>query len=117
MSERAWRFKSPDVAGYNAKWQLCNNSCNNLAEPLVIKQTSATSMKNIKFPIYLTSSVLAFYSMTPFMPVPYALVATLFLSLNVLIIWMVVRVLKDGVPSQQRFTDTWYEDYDSRANL
>ena len=78
--------------------------------------TNFKAMKNIKFPIYLTSSVLAFYAMTPFMGVPYALVTTLFLSLNVLIIWMVVRVLKDGVPSQHRWTDSWYEDYDSKAS-
>ena len=71
-------------------------------------------MKNIKFPIYLTSSVLAFYAMTPFMPVPYALVATLFLVLNGLTIWMVLRVLKDGEPSKITLKESWYEDYDSK---
>ncbi|MCG8310086.1 MAG: hypothetical protein MI975_22000 [Cytophagales bacterium] len=74
-------------------------------------------MKNIRFPVYLTSSVLAFYSMTPFMGVPYALVATLFLSLNVLIIWMVVRVLKDGVPTGQTWEESWYEDLNTRDHI
>ena len=69
-------------------------------------------MKNIEFPIYLTSSVLAFYALTPFMGVPYALVTVLFFSLNVLIVWMVVRVLKDGIPSKQTWKDQWYEDLD-----
>ena len=68
-------------------------------------------MKNIQFPVYFTSLVLAFYAMTPYLGVPYALVSTLFLALNVMIIWMVVRVLKDGVPSQQTWEETWYDDY------
>lgn len=67
-------------------------------------------MKNIEFPVYLTSSLLVFYSLTPFMGVPYALVTSLFLSLNVLIIWMVIRVLKDGIPSKRTWKDQWYED-------
>jgi len=74
-------------------------------------------MKNIKFPIYLTTSVLFFYALTPFMPIPYAVVGTLFFSLNIMIVWMVIRVLKDGVPSQQKWSDTWYEDHDSNTNI
>ena len=69
-------------------------------------------MKNIQFPVYFTSLVLVFYTLTPYIGVPYALIATLFLSLNILIIWMVVRVLKDGVPSSKRFSESWYEDLD-----
>jgi len=69
-------------------------------------------MKNIRFPVYFTSMVLAFYTLTPYLGVPYALVSTLFLSLNILIIWMVVRVLKDGVPSTKKFSESWYEDLD-----
>ena len=70
------------------------------------------AMKNIQFPVYFTSLVLAFYTLTPYMGVPYALVSTLFLSLNVLIVWMVVRVLKDGIPSNKTFDDSWYDDLD-----
>ena len=73
--------------------------------------TNTSIMKNIQFPVYFTSLVLAFYAMTPYLGVPYALVSTLFLALNVMIIWMVVRVLKDGVPSQHTWEETWYDDY------
>jgi hypothetical protein len=56
--------------------------------------------------------VLAFYVLTPYLGVPYALISTLFISLNILIVWMVIRVLKDGVPSTKKFSENWYEDLD-----
>ena len=70
-------------------------------------------MQNIKIPVFLTTAVLVFYTMTPFIGVPYALISTIFLLINGMLIWMVIRVLKDGVPSGKKFEDRWYDDIPS----
>lgn len=72
-------------------------------------------MKNIRIPVYSTSLVLAFYTMTPYMGIPLALFSTLFLFLNGLFIWMVISVLKDGIPSNKRFEESWYEDLETEV--
>ena len=73
-------------------------------------------MENIRIPIFLTTSVLVFYTLSPFLGVPYALISTLFLIINGMLIWMVLRILKDGVPSGQTFEETWYDDYHVNIN-
>jgi hypothetical protein len=53
--------------------------------------------------------------MTPYMGIPLALFSTLFLFLNGLLIWMVISVLKDGIPSNKRFEECWYEDLETEV--
>ena len=67
-------------------------------------------MDKVQFSIFLTTSILLFYVMTPFLGVPAALISTLFLLLNGLLIWMVLNVLKHGVSSGKTFDETWYDD-------
>jgi hypothetical protein len=70
-------------------------------------------MKHIQFPIYFTTFLLLVYTMLPFLNSSYYLIAWGFFISNFLIVWMVVRVLKDGVPSQKKFSDGYfYEDRD-----
>ena len=67
-------------------------------------------MDKVQFSIFLTTTILLFYTMTPFLGVSAALISSIFLLLNGLLIWMVVQVLKHGVPSGRTFDDTWYDD-------
>jgi hypothetical protein len=67
-------------------------------------------MDKVQFSIFLTTTILLFYTISPFMGVPAALISSMFLLLNALLIWMVLRILKHGVPSGRTFNDTWYDD-------
>ncbi|MEJ2005626.1 MAG: hypothetical protein P8X57_11825 [Cyclobacteriaceae bacterium] len=40
----------------------------------------------------------------------FAIIFTLFMMLNFFTIWMVIRILKDGTPTDKTFEDYWYED-------
>jgi len=73
-------------------------------------------MEKIRIPVFLTTAVLICYTLTPFLGVPTALISTLFLIINGMLIWMVLRVLKDGVPSGQTFDEKWYDDYKGRIS-
>lgn len=67
-------------------------------------------MENIKLPVFLTTFVLFVYTLTPWLGFPYAVISTLFLVINAMFIWMVIRVLKDGKPTGRTFEETWYDD-------
>jgi len=71
-------------------------------------------MKNLHFPVIATSVVLFIYLISIYTNVVFSIVFMLFLLLNVLTIWMVIRILKDGEPSRQTFDEQWYEDGPSR---
>ncbi len=73
-------------------------------------------MKEIQFPISLTSSALLLYVVFTYFNMPYALVFTLFLVVNVLFIWMIIRILKDGKPSEKSFDDYFYEDFPEKRS-
>lgn len=70
-------------------------------------------MKNIQIPVYGTTIMLCIYSMTPVLGFTWAVVFNLFLIMNFLLIWMVIRVLKDGVASTATFEEKWYDDQPS----
>ena len=72
-------------------------------------------MEKIRIPIFITTGFLAFYIMTPFIGVPTALIPTFFLMINAMFIWMVLQVLKKGVPGVKTFKESWYEDYSGRS--
>jgi len=50
------------------------------------------------------------------MNVPYSWVMSLFLLVNGLFIWMIIRILKDGTPSEKSFDDYFYEDFEEKRN-
>jgi hypothetical protein len=69
-------------------------------------------MKDIQLPIGLTSAVLFIYVISPLITPIFAIVFTLFLITNAMIIWMVIRVLKDGQPSSRTFDEYFYDTVD-----
>ena len=73
-------------------------------------------MKALRFPIGITTFVLFFYAISTLVDIPYSLVFMLFLLTNVLFIWMVIRILKDGKPSEKTFDEYFYEDFPEKRN-
>ena len=67
-------------------------------------------MEPIKYPIAIATSVMLIYLVSTMLGLIYAVVFSLFLASNFFLIWMVIRVLKDGEPSPYTFKDRWYED-------
>ena len=70
-------------------------------------------MKGIWFPVIFVSGFLAVYVMLAFFKVE-NVVITMFLISPFLVIWMVLRVLKDGKPSGKTFSEHFYEDSEYR---
>ena len=67
-------------------------------------------MKNIHFPIILVTAVLFVYTaISQLYPHPVWIEAIYMVS-PFLLIWMVYRVLKDGVPSTRTLDEHFYED-------
>ncbi|TRX58608.1 hypothetical protein FNH22_12055 [Fulvivirga sp. M361] len=67
-------------------------------------------MEKIKSPIVITTLFLVFYTLSPYVGLPYPFVFASFLTVNVLTIWMVLSILKKGTPSKKTFEEKWYED-------
>jgi hypothetical protein len=66
-------------------------------------------MKPLIFPLSLVSFLLFVYVVAVQYNFPYPFIATLFVVLPISLIWMVVRVLKDGIHSGKTFDDHFYE--------
>ena len=78
---------------------------------------SVHSMEHIKFPIWFTSCCLILYALLPSFGASLEIMLILFLFSPFLVVWMVIRVLKDGKPSDKKFDEGhFYEDWDYRAN-
>lgn len=74
-------------------------------------------MENIKFPIYLTTLYLIIYTLSPYLGFGDGIILLMFVFAPFLVIWMVIRILKDGKESQRKFEDYWYDDIDiTRSN-
>lgn len=71
-------------------------------------------MKKIIFPILLTSSILAVYTISIQFDAILWFGMFLFSISPFFIIWMVYCILKDGVPSELTFEEKFYEDYGDR---
>ena len=67
-------------------------------------------MKRIKTPIAVTTLFLTFYTISPYMGLPYPFIFASFVTVNVLTIWMVIRILRDGEASKKTFSEQWYDD-------
>ncbi|MCG8385936.1 MAG: hypothetical protein MJA30_10370 [Cytophagales bacterium] len=67
-------------------------------------------MRKIKVPITITTLFLTFYTISPYMGLPYPFIFASFVTVNILTIWMVIRILKDGEASKKTFSEQWYDD-------
>lgn len=67
-------------------------------------------MENLHKPVGITTLILILYLVSVYTNMVFAIVFLLFMILNFFTIWMVIRILKDGKPSQKTFEDHWYED-------
>jgi len=70
----------------------------------------STYMKNLEVPVGITSAVLFLYVISPYITPIFAVIFSLFLITNILVIWMVIRILKDGTPSTKTFDEYFYEE-------
>jgi hypothetical protein len=66
-------------------------------------------MERIIWPISITSFLVLFYLIAVFFNFPYPLISLLFGASPIFIIWMVIRVLKDGKHSGKTWDDGFYE--------
>ncbi len=66
-------------------------------------------MKALIFPISLVTFLLVVYLIAVNYNFPYPFIAALFVILPISLIWMVVKVLKDGEHSGKTFDDHFYE--------
>jgi hypothetical protein len=67
-------------------------------------------MEKIKFPILITTMLVLMVNIMPFLGVKYSIIILLLFSAPFIIIWMVYRTLRDGIPSNKTFETHWYED-------
>lgn len=68
-------------------------------------------MQRIHLPIFLATLFVLVYNLSPYMGFSDNAITAMFLVSPLVVIWMVIRVLKDGQPSTQSFTEHFYEDY------
>lgn len=69
-------------------------------------------MKNIKFPVYFTTFLLFAYAAAANLGAPDWIIVSIYSASPFLVIWMAIRVLKDGEESTKTFDEYFYEDYD-----
>lgn len=67
-------------------------------------------MEKIKFPIIITTIFMLSVNLMPFVGVHGSIISFFLLLAPAMVIWMVIRTLKDGVPTQKTFETHWYED-------
>ncbi len=67
-------------------------------------------MQNIQFPVTFTTILLFLYSILGDLNVNYSVVATLFIIVNIVFLWMVYQVLTKGQASEKTFEEYFYED-------
>ncbi len=73
-------------------------------------------MQKIKWPIIIVTAYLVFYNSTPIFGFSPDTVIAMYIASPVLLLWMVYKILKDGVPSERTFDEYFYDDYDYRRN-
>ncbi len=66
-------------------------------------------MKKLIFPISFTTFIALLYVIAAGFNFPYPLVAALFVAFPIALIWMVVKILKDGEHSGKTFEEDFYE--------
>lgn len=66
-------------------------------------------MNRIIFPLSFTTFLAFVYVIAAAFNFPYPIVVTLFCVLPIAIIWMVIKILKDGEHSGKTFEEYFYE--------
>jgi hypothetical protein len=69
-------------------------------------------MKQLKVPVLLVSILVLIYSVSPQLGSSDNAVILFSLLLLLPVIWMVIRILKDGSPSSKTWEEHFYEDHD-----
>ncbi len=69
-------------------------------------------MKNLKLPVFTATAFLCTYAIIGFFESLEPLFFFMFSISPIVVIWMVVRVLKDGTPSGYTFDEKLYDDFD-----
>ncbi|MEO1051979.1 MAG: hypothetical protein AAFX87_15210 [Bacteroidota bacterium] len=72
-------------------------------------------MEGLKFPVAFATVYLFIFLLARFLDPSGNLVVWLFLFAPIMMVWLVIRVLKDGKPSEKKWSDGhFYEDVDVR---
>ena len=67
-------------------------------------------MDQLKAPLLSATLYVVLMALTPLLGEP-IIVCIMFIGLPFILIWLAVRVLRDGTPSSKSFEDQFYEDY------
>lgn len=73
-------------------------------------------MKKLIVPISFTTTVWLFYQVSPLFSPTMLWLMIMQVFITILMVWMVLRILKDGEPSQRTFEDYFYDDSDYKRN-
>ncbi len=73
-------------------------------------------MTNIKIPVISVTVFMVIYNLLPFFNIRSNLIIFLFILSPFAVVWMVYRVLKNGTPSQKKWDDHFYEDFNYQRN-
>lgn len=73
-------------------------------------------MKPILFPIILVTVFAVVYNLLPYLGANENQIAALFAISPFAVIWMVYRILKDGIPSEKTWDEHFYEDHPYKRN-
>lgn len=73
-------------------------------------------MKKLVFPITFTTTVWLFYQISPLFDPTMLWLTIMQVFILVLMVWMIVRILKDGTASEKTFEEHFYDDHDYRRN-
>lgn len=73
-------------------------------------------MKKIKWPLLLVTAFAVFYQFTPYLGFSDQVILSLFMISPIPVLWMVYKILKDGVPSGRTFDEYFYDDLDYTRN-
>lgn len=68
-------------------------------------------MKQLRIPVFFVSALVLIYAVSPQLGFSDDAVVLFFLLLPLPVIWMVVRILKDGTPSSKTWEEHFYEDH------
>ena len=73
-------------------------------------------MKQLRIPVFFVSALVLLYAVSPQLGFSDDAVVLFFLLLPLSVIWMVVRILKDGTPSSKTWDEHFYEDHPYKRN-
>jgi hypothetical protein len=73
-------------------------------------------MTKMKWAIVITTAVWLGFQVSPVFTTSQSIILLLMLTTSVLMIWMVVRILKDPYTSNKAFEKQFYEDFNYERN-